>query len=233
MKKVKILALLTGVIAAILIFVLISSLIKIGGGNTVQVVTAAQTISANTLITENMLALKEVPQEAVLPGAITKMADATGKTVKADIYQGEQLITEKLILPGDSNNGTLAYSIHSGMRAITISVDAITGIAGMIHPSDKIDLMGEFDYKGNVYTDLVEENINVLAVDNNKSPTNAVGDGSIVAYSTLTLEVTPAQAMEISMAAHSGTLRAVLRSPLDKVQLNSKSITLTNVLKLK
>ncbi len=233
MKKVKILALLAGVVAAILIFVLLSSVIKFGGGDTTQVVTVAQNIAANTAITEEMLTLTDVSTDSVLPGAVTKISDAVGKTVNAELYQGEQVISEKLISPGDSSNTTLAYAIEKGMRAITIAVDSTTGVAGMIHPSDKVDIIGEFDYDGNVYTDLVAENINVLATDTNMSSSQVTGDGTITSYTTLTLEVTPHKAMELSSAAHNGTLRAVLRSPLDKKKLDYKSITLKKVLNLK
>lgn len=230
MKKVKILALLSAIVTAILLFVFLSSVIKFGGTDTTQVVTAAQDIPANTLITEEMLANTDVPTDAVLPGAITRMSDVVGKTMKSDIYVGEQIISAKLIVPGETGNGTLSYAIEPGMRAITIAVDATTGVAGMLHPTDRIDLVGEFDAGGTVYTDLVEEYIKVLAVDSVLDATGKAADGTTVAYATITLEVTPAQAMEISNAAYSGTLRAVLRSPLDQELKNFKSITILNVL---
>ena len=233
MKKVKILAILAGGIAAILIFVLLSSIIKFGGADTSAIVTASTTIPANTMITENMLAISNIPTDAVLPGALTSISEAVGKTIKADLYMGEQVISEKLISPGDASNSTLAYAIKKGMRAITIAVDPTTGVAGMIHPQDKIDLIGEFDYNGKTVTDLVEENISVLAVDNNRSSNAIIGDGTMGAYTTVTLEVTPKQAMEISSAARNGTLRTVLRSPLDTKILKSKSITISKVLNLK
>jgi pilus assembly protein CpaB len=231
-KKVKILAILAGALAAILIFVLLSSVIKFGGAGTTEIVTASKTIVANTIITEDMLVVSDIPTDAVLPGAITTVSQAVGKTVKADLYEGEQLISEKLISPGDTSNATLAYALKSGMRAITIAVDATSGVAGMLHPADKIDLLGEFDSNGVSVTDMVEENITILAVDNNRSSNSVIGDGSIVSYSTLTLEVTPAQAMEISSAARNGALRVILRSPLDSAILNYKSISISNVLNL-
>jgi pilus assembly protein CpaB len=118
------------------------------------------------------------------------------------------------------------------MRAITIGVDATTGVAGMLRPGDHIDLMGEYDVAGTVYTDLVAEYLNILAVDSVLSETGKASDGTTAAYSTITLEVTPQQAMEISMATSSGTLRAVLRSPMDEVLNNYPSITLANVLNI-
>ena len=76
----------------------------------------------------------------------------------------------------------------------------------------------------------MEENIKVLAVDSVLDSTGKAGDGTTPGYTTITLEVTPGQAMEISMAAYSGTLRAVLRSPLDDEAKKYKSITLNKVL---
>jgi pilus assembly protein CpaB len=229
-KKVKILALLSAIVTALLLFVFLSSLIKFGGSDTTQIVTAAQDIPANTLITQEMLANKDIPTDAVLPGAITKLSDVVGKTMKSDVYVGEQIISVKLIVPGETGNDALSYVIDPGMRAITIGVDATSGVAGMLRPSDRIDLVGEFSQAGTVYTDLVAEYVNILAVDNVLSETGKTADGTTPAYSTITLEVTPSQAMEISMAAYSGSIRVVLRSPLDEALNNYKSITLVNVL---
>ena len=230
MKKVKILALLSAIVTALLLFVFLSSLINFGGTDTSKIVTAAQDIPANTLITQEMLETNDVPTDAVLPGAITKLSDVVGKALKSDIFVGEQIISAKIIVPGETSNGALSYAIEPGMRAITIGVDATAGVAGMLRPGDRIDLMGEYDVAGTVYTDLVAEYLNILAVDGVLSETGKTADGSSVAYSTITLEVTPQQAMEISMAAYSGTLRAVLRSPLDEVVNSYKSITLINIL---
>jgi len=229
-KKVKILALLSAIVTALLLFVFLSSLIKFGGSDTSKIITAAQDIPANTLITQEMVESTDVPTDAVLPGAITKLSDVVGKAMKSDVYIGEQIISAKMIVPGETGDGALSYAIEPGMRAITIGVDATAGVAGMLRPSNRIDLMGEYDVAGTVYTDLVAEYINVLAVDNVLSDTGKSADGTTPAYSTITLEVTPQQAMEISMAAYSGTLRAVLRSPLDEAMTNFKSVTLVNVL---
>lgn len=230
MKKVKILALLSAIVTALLLFVFLSSVVKFGGEDKTQVITAAQNITANTIITEEMLESKDIPTDAVLPGAITKMSDVVGKTIQSDIYVGEQFISAKLIAPGEGGNGALSYAIEPGMRAITIAVDATSGIAGMIRPSDRVDLIGEFDIEGEVSSDLVQENLKVLAVDSVQDQAGKPGDGTTPGYTTITMEVTPAQAMQISLASYSGTLRAVLRSPLDNEKKNPKSITISNVI---
>jgi pilus assembly protein CpaB len=133
-KKVKILALLSAIVTALLLFVFLSSLIKFGGSDTSKIVTAAQDIPANTLITQEMLVSTDVPTDAVLPGAITKISDVVGKALKSDIYIGEQIISAKMIVPGETGDGALSYAFEPGMRAITIGVDATSGVAGMLTP---------------------------------------------------------------------------------------------------
>lgn len=230
MKKVKILALLAAIVTALLLFVFLSSLIKIGDGDKLQVVTAAQDILANTVVTQEMLVMKELPEDAVLPGAITSMSDIVGKAIQVNVYTGEQIISAKLVAPGEAGSGTLAYAIKPGMRAITIAVDATTGLSGMIKPGNHVDLVGEYSFEGKVLTDMIVQNIKILAVDNVLEQAGIAGADGAPGYTTITMEVTPTQAMEISLAVYSGTLRAILRSPLDEEPVIIKSITLDNVL---
>ncbi len=226
MKKVKILALLAAVVTALLIFVFLSTLINVGDGKGVNILSAAQDISANTVITEEMLMMVEVPEGIVLPGALTRMSDAVGQTAFADIIVGEQVLSSKLIVPGETVANTLAYAIEPGMRAITIGVDNMSGLAGMIHPGDRIDLLAELDVEGVTNTELVAENIKILAVDSVLDKSGKVANGDVAAYTTITLEVTAIQAMEVSLAANSGPMRAIMRSPMDEEIKGYKSITL-------
>lgn len=230
MKKVKILALLAAVVTALLIFVFLSTLINVGDGQGVSVVSAAQDISANTIITEEMLVIVEVPEGIVLPGAMTKISDAVGQTTLTDIIVGEQVVSSKLVSPGDTATNTLAYAIEPGNRAITIGVDNISGLAGMIHPGDRIDLLAELDVEGVANTELVAENIKILAVDSVLDKSGKVANGDVAAYTTITLEVTAIQAMEVSFAANSGPMRAIMRSPLDKEIKAYRSVTLASLM---
>ncbi len=230
MKKVKILALLAAIVTALLIFVFLSTLINVGDGNGVSIVSAAQDIPANTVITEEMLVMGEVPEGIVLPGALTKMSDAVGQTTLTDIIVGEQVVAAKLIVPGETVSNTLAYAIEPGNRAITIGVDNMSGLAGMIHPGDRIDLLAELDVEGVTNTELVAENIKVLAVDSVLDKNGKVANGEVAAYTTITLEVTAIQAMEVSLAAYSGPMRAIMRSPMDKEIKAYKSVTLPSLM---
>lgn len=236
MKKVKIIALLAAILAAVLIFFFFNTLSKSGLGDTTEVVTAMGTIPANTAITEEMLQVKAVPDAALLSGYITEKEQVIGKVTKADIFSGEQILLVKLIAPGEIGNDTLAYAIEPGMRAITVSVDANTGLAGMLRPQNRIDLICDLEYpptgaEPKSYSIVLAENVKILAVDNvlSENGKRSEEEGA-AAYSTLTLEVNPAQTLEISMAVHSGQLRTVLRSPLDETITNLPNITVDTIM---
>lgn len=200
---------------------------------------AASDIPADTPITAAMIQSAELSREAVVSGAITNQPEIIGKVSNAKIFSGEQIIGAKLVLTGEIGSKTLAYAITPGMRAITIAVDETSGLAYMLAPADRVDIIGEFltttpseTADGSIkvsHTAMILENINVLAVDNVLSKDGKISSDSPV-YTTLTLEVTPAEAMELSEAQFEGQLRAILRSPIDTDEKKQPSITLDDVM---
>lgn len=238
MKKVKILALVSAVVLATLLYIFLSALRSSSETETVTVLTAAADIPANIPITANMLQQTELPKEAVLSNAISASSEVVGTVSRTEIYQGEQILSSKLVAVGEGDNETLAYTIEPGMRAITIAVDATSGLSNMIAPGNHVDIIGDFltektdtnsKTQKQSYTVMVLENIEVLAVDNILSK-DQQQDSETAAYQTITLQVTPEQAMKLSMAQFEGELRAILRSPLDETDKGLRSITLDDIL---
>lgn len=226
MKKVKIIAIISAIIVAVLIYNFLNKLsepVVVEIAKT-EVVLASQDIMPNIPITAEMLKVSEIPEEAAHLQAVKNIEDVVGKVSSSQIISGEQILSSKLITPGEATpDGTLAYSIEPGMRAITIAVSNITGLSNMIIPENKVDIIGQYtvsvpqpngEEKEIDYSVMLLENVNVLAVDSSK--TKQEKDASETAYVTLTLEVTPLQAMEVSMSEAKGQLRAILRSPLDQ-----------------
>lgn len=239
MKKVKALALVSAIAAAVLLFLFLSSLNRPAENATTSVVIAASDIPANTPITEAMVKTLELPQQAIAGGAITDKSQIIGKISKTEIFAGEQLLNAKLVSAGKSDGKTLAYAIEPGMRAITIAVDETSGVAYMISPENHVDIIAEFvkttaaadgsSSSSVSYTTMVLENITVLAVDNVFSK-DGKANSDKPAYTTLTLQVTPSQAMELSAAQFEGQLRAILRSPVDNKETKQPSLTLDDVM---
>ena len=242
MKKIRILALVAALFTALLLFVFLRSLSKPDDTETISVIVAATNIPTDTAITAEMLKTAKLPPEAVVSGSLTNLSEAVGKISKAEIYVGEQILSGKLVSTGEAGSETLAYAIDPGMRAISISVDETQGLAYMIVPGDRVDIIGEFLGKDPSTTEnaddtikishtvMVLENIIVLAVDNVHDE-KGKADSDKPVYTTITLEVTPRQAMEISEAEFEGQLRAILRSPVDTQETNQSSVTLGDVVK--
>ena len=229
MKKIKFLALVAAVIAAVLLYNFHNTLDEKASVEVVKtgVVIASVNISPNTPITDDMLDIKQLPVEAAHAEAVVNEAAAIGKFSKYEIMAGEQVLYTKLISPeGGGGDGTLAYEIKPGMRAISIGVGNLSGLVGMIRPHNTVDIIAQLakeekqpdgEEKTIDYTTMIAENIKVLAVDDvisqeGKSKNSETG----TSYTSVTLQVTVHQAMELNMSEYKGQLRLILRSPLDE-----------------
>lgn len=232
MRKLKIIAIFAAVVAGIALYSFLNYLSKPTEVPKTTVVVAVQDIAANTTITKEMLSYSDIPTEAVLSDAVTDEQQAVGKVMKSDVLAGEQITSRRLVQVGETNSsGTLSYLVEPGMRAITISVDATTGLSNMIKPGNMVDIVAQYvqnktDATGAQTQEqaakLLVQNVKVLAVD---SVMDKAGVASDVSYSTITLSVTPAQAVNLSFVSQTGKLRAILRSPLDTDTANTGSVT--------
>lgn len=219
MKKVKILALITALLAAALMFVFLSSLNNQNEIERTGILVATEYIPADTLIIKSMVMLSELPKEAVLTDAISDSSFVVGKVAKSEIIAGEQILGSKLVTAGDADGSTLSYILKPGMRAITIAVDGVSGVGYMIEPGNHVDIIAQYNQKETAFTQLIVQNVTVLAVDSSLSKEEKTpGEGS--PYSTITLQVTPEQVLDLSFYEYTGHLGAALRSPLDEKMTN-------------
>lgn len=214
MKKIRILAIACAVVVAIGLFAVLQKVDK-KEEVTVNVVVAVSDVPQNTILTEEVLEVKAVPEDMVLGGTYSNTEDLIGKMARVDIKAGEQIISDRINEIGDRNAASLAMLVEEGKRAISIAVDNVTGLSNMLRPGDMVDVIAHVEQTG--YTGekeavsvTVVENVPVLAVDNVMA-----SQGKSDGYAAVTIMVTPEQANEIDWSANKGTLRIVLRTPLD------------------
>lgn len=220
-KRVLILAVVLGLLTVSVLYLYIRGLEKNPATETQMqnVVVAVSTIPAHVKITPEMLAIKSIPIEAIHPDAFTSINETVGGTTKAEIINGEQVIKGRVIIEGVSS--PLAYRIPENMRAITIPMGEISGVAGYIGVGDRIDILVAYDDVALnptkiVYTQL--QNIEVLE----KGPYAATSEEQQIGMATsLTVLVTPAQAEVLAYANYNGSFHFSLRNPVDtnKVEL--------------
>lgn len=217
-KLVIIFALIFGLITAYLVFNYLQDVkAALDDNEYVEIVVANQDIPANTVVSGTMVSKKKIPFQYVHAQEITDNAEVIGKILTVPINSGESIMKNQVIAQGDKKEG-LAYLVPKGKRAITIPVDEVSGIAGLIRPGDKIDVIGTVAIGENqpkTYTLLVLQDIEVLAtgkiMDRSGKETTAP-----VETKTITMAVTLAEAKPLMMASQRGVIRLMLRSPVDE-----------------
>lgn len=183
---------------------------------TTEVVAATKTIHGGDEISASDLAFVSVPNSTVADGAITKkdIDDSSktpvGRVATQYIAKGSQLTNASTA--GKDNPESLAAAIGDGMEAVTISVDAQSGMGGMLRVNDRVKVIQPNDGSlgGDGFT-VIADSVRIAALDGNFSS----GSGSSDGYSTVTLEVTPEQAGKIRTA---GGLTLTLPSSADTTE---------------
>ena len=184
-----------------------------GKGNTVTVIVAKGDIGKGVRLSSDNLALRPIPVEFAHSVALQPkdFERVRGQTLAYSVKSGEMILwglmeTQKV--------PTFSARVETGHRAMTVQVDEINSISGMLEPGDTIDLMVTLDQKGKKVTFPLLQKVQVMAtgqrsVDDPKS-------GERHQYSTVTIDTTPKQAHNVIVARETGKLTALLRNPQDK-----------------
>lgn len=114
-------------------------------GKKVAVVVAVTDIPFGTNVIDmqnnEMVAIKEIPAKYVVSGALQDFKGQQDKVLIAKASKGEQLTTDKLRSPTKTG---LKYRVPKGFRAMTIPVNEVTGVAGMVIPGSYVDVVVSF-----------------------------------------------------------------------------------------
>ena len=106
----------------------------------VTVAAARTEIPAFTVITEEMVYLKEVPETAVHENYLSSTEDVIGRRSLVTMVTDEVIMLNHIIDPDDPEN-RLSYKIENGMRAMTVSVDDTSGVCDLIRVGDYVDVI--------------------------------------------------------------------------------------------
>jgi pilus assembly protein CpaB len=169
-------------------------------------------------------ALREIawPDNALPNGAFNKVVDITSgkRIVLMPIDTNEAILASKITGPGQ--RATLSAVLNDGMKAVTIRVNDVEGVAGFVLPGDHVDVLltrpGE---KNNAVNDVVIQDVRVLAVD--QLADEKAEKPSVV--KAVTLEVDPTQGQKVALAATVGTLSLLLRKAGEVVDADTRRVT--------
>ncbi|MBI4041491.1 MAG: Flp pilus assembly protein CpaB [Deltaproteobacteria bacterium] len=143
-------AILISVVMAILAIALIWSFVNQQKSSLLQlatpkkIVVANQDINALTTLDETMVRVDSVPQNYVQPGTFSEIKDVVGLITTVPIKKGEQLLQNKLLF--EETQGKLSTRVSKGKRAMTVPVTDIHGVARLIRPGDRVDVLSSIDY---------------------------------------------------------------------------------------
>ncbi|HEY5701291.1 MAG: Flp pilus assembly protein CpaB [Woeseiaceae bacterium] len=174
-----------------------------------QVVAAAMTIPFATKVDERHLRLVDLPEGAAPEGFFTSIDEVAGKVSTTEIPRGEILIAQRF--REHSAGSTLAALVDREMRAVTVRVDDVVGVAGFLLPGNRVDVLASRKQTNKrAETETILRNIKVLAVDQ----TASADSNEPVIVRAVTLEMAPRQAEELFRARTEGTIQLTLRNPL-------------------
>ncbi|MDO5667223.1 MAG: Flp pilus assembly protein CpaB [Alcaligenaceae bacterium] len=180
---------------------------------TVQRVVAAYDLPEGTKIDSAHVAVRDIPKDWVSSGSILpdEFIHIQGQVVTASLKRGDQLLWANT---AHLKTKPFSDKISPGRRAVTIPVDTINSVSGMLVPGDLIDLYVSFEYRRRQITAPLLQGVLVMATGQQSRPGLEASDTSS-RYSTVTLDTAPEEAAKLVAARQAGTITALLRNPDD------------------
>jgi pilus assembly protein CpaB len=172
---------------------------------------ASRLIPARAVITRDMLQLENRRVADVDPDALVDPGLAVGADALIAIPAGASITTAEIT----TKNSALASMLKPGMRAVSITLDRVRGVAGLITPGDRVDVIAIPPRSGDETpaAKTILRGVLVLALGSRVDTATTPTDADTQNQTTATLGVTPKQADLLAMADINATLRLALRSP--------------------
>lgn len=179
----------------------------------VSIVVATQPLAFGTKVSAQNIRLQSWPARSVPQGAFRTIAEVLkdNRVALRPIVPGEPILADKV--SGTDGRATLAALLPEGMRAISIPVTAVRGVAGFVLPGTMVDVIltrkipGEGATPEDIRADVLLSNVQVLAIDQLADEKT----GKPMVSRTATLAVTLYDAQRLILGEEMGNLSLVLR----------------------
>jgi pilus assembly protein CpaB len=199
---------------------------KANGGRQ-ELVVAKALIKRGEPVVSDKVAVRSIPVEfahasAIRPDEFPRMEN---RLLSQDVLAGEAILASML---EPKKPPTFSAQVATGRRAITVPVDEINSISGMLEPGDLIDLLVSLDQQGRKVTVPLMHSVVVMATGQRSLHDPKSGERRV--YSTVTLDADPQQAQYLIVARETGRLTALLRNPEDRFPIKGNAIDLAALL---
>lgn len=182
-------------------------------GKTTTVLVAKSDIAKGDKLSKINVAVRSIPSEFAHSVAVTpaEFDRIDGQALAYPIKSGEMILwglmeTQKV--------PTFSARVEVGHRAMTVPVDEINSISGMLEPGDHIDLMVNLEQKGKKIIFPLLQGVQIMATGQRSVDDPVSGEKR--QYSTVTIDTTLEQAQNVIVARDVGRITALLRNPQDQ-----------------
>ena len=181
---------------------------------TTKIAVATAPLAYGTDLTPENVRFVDYPNTSIPAGSFTTAAQLmpAGKKRVALVPIGlnEPILTGKISAIGAG--ASISALLPDGMRAATVRINDVSGVAGFIQPRDSVDVLitrQAPDGTGSQVTDVLLQNVRIIAMGHNAKD----ADGKPISARTATMEVSPIDAQKLALGEAAGNLSLVLRKP--------------------
>jgi pilus assembly protein CpaB len=193
----------------------------------VYVAVATENLSMGTRISKEHVKVVGWPAASPVKGSFPSAEALIGRGLIQPVSANEPL-TESKLAPIEAGAG-LPPSITPGMRALSVKVNEVIGVAGFAVPGSRVDVIVVLNNRDDSMARVVVSNVQVLTAGT-RYDTEQAKDGKPIPSSVVTLLVTPEDAERISLANTGGKITLVLRNPLDTIATDTKGVRMASLM---
>ncbi len=176
-------------------------------------VVAAKSMPMGSVISEDAIKITEIPEKLFPKGGFSKKEDVLDRPVISPIEPDEPVVEARIAAKGSGVG--LGPMIPPGMRALSVRVNDVVGVAGFVLPGMRVDVLvtGHPPDREDTVTTTVLQNIPVLSAGQS---IQADAKGQPINTAVVTLLVSPPQAEALTLANSEGHIQLVLRNSTDQ-----------------
>src|ERR1700724_4814752 len=177
-----------------------------------HIVVAESPLQLGTRVDANNLRLIPWPSNEPVSGMFTRIEDCANRALITPVAENEPILESKLA--ATQSGAGLPATIPEGMRALSVAVNEVVGVAGFVIPGTMVDVLvtGNLPGGSTNVTRTILENVRVLAAGQKIEQDR---DGKPQTVPVITLLVSPEDAAKLTMAANQGKLQLALRNTVD------------------
>ncbi len=185
---------------------------------------AARDLPVGAVIRAEDVRLLDWHADVLPPGHASSTAELVGRGLLSPMRENEAFLDGKLA-EKDSGGG-LPIVIPEGMRAVSVKVDEVIGVAGFVRPETRVDVLVTLTQRGQIELPITRQILQNIRVLSSGQEYQKDEEGKPQVTTAITLLVTPQEGERLTLAANEGRIQLALRNTLDMGAVNTPGIRL-------